>query len=98
MCRNCTEVFLLRKIRPKKLNNMFLRHFFSEKDAGGRLFIFIFLPFLNKNDVPTMFRKNFRLLISGAESQERVHQNTTNQPTIFASKQGKMAARLNDNS
>ena len=59
-------------IRPKKFN-MFLRHFFPEKDAGGRLFIF--LPFANKNDVPTMFRKNFRLLISGAESRERVHQN-----------------------
>ena len=58
---------------------MFLRHFFSEKDAGGRLFIFIFfLPFVNKNDVPT----KFRLLISGAESRERVHQNSTNQPTI----------------
>ena len=76
------------KIRPKKLNNMFLRHFFSEKDAGGRLFIFIFFTFSNKNDVPTMFRKNFRLLISGAESRERVHQNSTNQPTIFTSKQG----------
>ena len=27
---------------PKKINNMFLRHFFLENDAGGRLFIFIF--------------------------------------------------------
>ena len=29
-------------VRPKKINNMFLRHFFLENDAGGRLFIFIF--------------------------------------------------------
>ena len=29
-------------IRPKKINNMFLRHFFLENDAGGRLFIFDF--------------------------------------------------------
>ena len=36
-----------------------------------------------------MFRKNFRLLISGAESRERVHQNSANQPTILTSKQGK---------
>ena len=76
-------------IRPKKLNNMFLRHFFQKKmREGGFLFLF-FLPFSNKNDVPTMFRKNFRLLISGAESRERMHQNSTNQPTIFTSKQGK---------
>ena len=29
-------------IRPKKINNMFLRHVFLENDAGGRLFILIF--------------------------------------------------------
>ena len=29
-------------IRPQKVNNMFLRHFFLENDAGGRLFIFYF--------------------------------------------------------
>ena len=27
-------------VRPNKINNMFLRHFFLENDAGGRLFIF----------------------------------------------------------
>ena len=31
------------KVRPKKINNMFLRHFFLENDAGGRLFIFCFI-------------------------------------------------------
>ena len=36
-----------------------------------------------------VFRKIFRLLISGAELRERVHQNSTNQPTILTSKQGK---------
>ena len=30
------------RVRPKKINNMFLRHFFLENDAGGRLFIFDF--------------------------------------------------------
>ena len=30
-------------IRPKKINNMFLRHFFLENDVGGRLFIFYFI-------------------------------------------------------
>ena len=34
-----------------------------------------------------MFCKNFRLLISGAESRERVHQNSTNQPTILVNKE-----------
>ena len=29
-------------LRPQKVNNMFLRHFFLENDAGGRLFIFYF--------------------------------------------------------
>ena len=29
-------------IRPQKVNYMFLRHFFLENDAGGRLFIFYF--------------------------------------------------------
>ena len=29
-------------IRPKKVNDMFLRHFFLENDAGGQLFIFYF--------------------------------------------------------
>ena len=29
-------------VRPKKINYMFLRHFFLENDAGGRLFIFNF--------------------------------------------------------
>ena len=29
-------------LRPKKINNMFLRHFFLENDAGGWLFIFDF--------------------------------------------------------
>ena len=62
---------------------MFLRHFFSEKDAGGRFFIFIFLPFVNEYDDPNMFCENLRLLISDAESRER------EQPTILASKQGK---------
>ena len=58
---NGLQIKILQKmlLRPRKLNYMFLRHFFSEKDAGGRLLIFIFfLPFVNKNDVPTMFRKN----------------------------------------
>ena len=51
---------------------MFLRHFFQEKMQEGN-FIFIFLlPFANRNDVPT---------ISGAWSQEQVHQNSTNQQT-----------------
>ena len=36
----CITVHVL--VRPKKINNMFLRHFFLENDAGGRLFIFIF--------------------------------------------------------
>ena len=70
----------MQNIRPQKLNYMFLRHFFSEKDAGGQLFILIFLPFVNRNDVPTMFRKIPTL--SGAESRERVHRNSTNQPSI----------------
>ena len=38
-------------VRPKKINNMFLRHFFLENDAGGRLFILIFLNKMLKNDV-----------------------------------------------
>ena len=38
-------------IRPKKINNMFLRHFFLENDADGRLFIFYFLNEMLKNDV-----------------------------------------------
>ena len=33
---------LCEQVRPKKINNMFLRHFFLENDAGGRLFIFDF--------------------------------------------------------
>ena len=35
---------LLKKqlVRPHKVNYMFLRHFFLENDAGGRLFIFYF--------------------------------------------------------
>ena len=58
--KNASVVFKVANyVRPRKLNYMFLSHFFSEKDAGGRLFIFIFfLPFVNKNAVPTMFRKN----------------------------------------
>ena len=77
----------MKNLRPQKLNYMFLRPFFSEKDAGGRLFIFIFLPFANKNNVQTMFHKNFRLLISGAESRERVYQNSaTNQQYLLVNK------------
>ena len=72
----------------QKIKYMFLRHFFSEKDAGGWLVIFYFLPFANKNDVPTMNRENFRLLISGAESRECVHQNSTTHPTIHTTEQG----------
>ena len=45
-----------------------------------------------------MFRKTCRLLISGAASRERVHQNSTNQPTILTSKQGKWRPDLTDNS
>ena len=29
-------------VRPQKVNYMFLRHFFLENDAGGRLFILYF--------------------------------------------------------
>ena len=83
------EVFQYVFIRPKKLNIMFLRHFFQKKMWEGDLLFLFFLPCLNKNDVPTMFRKNVQLLISGAESRERVHQNLTNQPTILTGKQGK---------
>ena len=69
---------------------MFLRHFFSEEDAEGHfLFFYFFLPFANKNDFLMMFCQNFRLLISGAELRELVHQNSTNQPTILTIKQGK---------
>ena len=75
--------------RPKKLNNMFLRHFFQKKMREGEFLFLFFLPFAHKNDVPTMFRKNFQLLISGAESLQRVHQNSANQPAILTSKQGK---------
>ena len=53
--------------------------FLLESRAGQ--FLILFLPFLNKNNVPTMSSENFRLLISGVESQERVYQNSTNQPT-----------------
>ena len=75
----------LPKLRPQKLNYMFLRHFFQKKMRKGDFLFLFFLPFANKNDVPTMFR----LLISGAESRELVHQNSANQPTILTSKQGK---------
>ena len=67
---------------------MFLRHFFQKKMPEGDFLFLFFFTFSNKNDVPTMFRKNFRLLISGAECRERVQQNSTNQPAIFTSKQG----------
>ena len=29
-------------IRPNKVNDLVLKHFFSENDEGGRIFIFIF--------------------------------------------------------
>ena len=47
-------------IRPKKVNNMFLRHFFLENDAGGRLFTFDFFK-LNaiKRCIQVISRKNF---------------------------------------
>ena len=35
-----------------------------------------------KYDVQTVFHEKLRLLISGAESRERVQENSTNQPTI----------------
>ena len=57
--------------------------FFRNICGRATFYFYFFLPFANKNDVPTMFRKNFRLLISGAESRERVHQNSANQPTIL---------------
>ena len=46
----------------KKINNMFLRHFFQEKMREGDFLFFTFLfHILRKNDVLTMFRENFRL-------------------------------------
>ena len=46
------------KLRPQKLNYMFLRHFFVRRRCGRATFYFyFFLPFVNKNDVPTMFLK-----------------------------------------
>ena len=77
------------KIRPKNVKICFSGTFCQKKMREGD-FLFLFsLPFVNKNDVVTMFRKNFQLLISGAESRERVHQNSTNQLTIGTSKEGK---------
>ena len=72
--------------------------FFQKKMQEGDFSFLFFLPFSNKNNVPTMFRKNFQLLISGAESWERVHQNSTNQPIILTSKQGKWQPNWNGNS
>ena len=43
-----------------------------------------------------MFRKNFRLLISGAESRERVDQNSTNQPTINRANGGQIELIIRD--
>ena len=45
---------------------MFLRHFFQKKMQEDDFLFLFFLPVSNKNNVPTRFRKNFRLLISGA--------------------------------
>ena len=59
-------VFDSKLIRPQKLN-MFLSHFFQKRCGRVTFYFYFFLPFANKNDVPTMFRKNFQLLISGAE-------------------------------
>ena len=49
-------------LRQKNINNMFLRHFFQKK-------------MWEENNVPTIFHENFRLLISGAEWREQLHQN-----------------------
>ena len=57
-------------IRPKKVNNMFLGHFFLENDAGGRLFIFVFLIKCYKTMYPSNFRKNFGLLVCASANQQ----------------------------
>ena len=51
-------------------------------------YFYLFLPYMNKNHVSTIFRKIFLLLISGAKLQERVNQNSTNH--ICTRKQGKL--------
>ena len=58
------------KLGQKNLIICFSGTFFQKKMREGHFLFLFFLPFSNKNDVPTMFRKNFRLLISGAESRE----------------------------
>ena len=59
------------QIRPQKVNYMFLRHFFLENDAGGRLFIFyFFLQICYKTMYPSNFRKNFQLLVCAPANQQ----------------------------
>ena len=44
LTENATNIkyFHLSFVRPKKMNNMFLSHWFSENVVVGQLFIFIF--------------------------------------------------------
>ena len=53
-------------LREKKINNMFLRHFFLENDAG----MMIFLNEMLKTMYPSNFRKNFRLLVCAPANQQ----------------------------
>ena len=36
------QIFVLSDLKPKKINNMILRHSFLENDVGGQFFIFYF--------------------------------------------------------
>ena len=83
------NILVTTHFRLQKINytGMFLRHFFQKKMREGDFFFYFFLSFVNKNDVPMMFRKKFRLLISGANHESRCTRiQPTKQPYVPVSK------------